>query len=118
MREEVDSSASSLLKSALAVIPRDVTRVRDFLAGMNLPKRGHPERSAGSLATGTQSKDPVDFTIDVPIVRDERRRRSVALQSCACSMQPSSHSSGELCYGDRIQFIRPQKSRPRVPPLE
>ena len=47
------------------------------------------------------------------IVRDERPRRSVALQSCAFSMQPSSHSSGEPCYGHRVQFIPPEKSRPR-----
>ena len=50
------------------------------------------------------------------IVRDERPRRSVALQSCACSMQPSSHSSGELCYGHRVQFIPPKTSRQRVTP--
>src|SRR6266446_4627320 len=51
------------------------------------------------------------------IVREERPRRSVALQSCASSMQPSPHSSGELCYGHRVQFIPHQKSRPRVTPL-
>src|SRR5882724_6855281 len=32
-----------------------------------LPNYGHPERSEGSFATGTNSKDPVDFTIDVPL---------------------------------------------------
>ena len=35
------------------------------LAMNPLPNRGHPERSEGSLATGTESKDPVSFTIDV-----------------------------------------------------
>jgi len=34
---------------------------------MNLPNRGHPERSEGSFATGAQSKDPVSFTMDVPL---------------------------------------------------
>src|SRR5206468_4207686 len=33
----------------------------------HLPNRGHPERREGSLATETQSKDPVEFTIDVPL---------------------------------------------------
>ena len=33
---------------------------------MNLPNRSHPERSEGSFATGTQSKDPVSFTMDIP----------------------------------------------------
>jgi len=33
----------------------------------HLPNRGHPERSEGSFATGTESKDPVDFIFDVPL---------------------------------------------------
>src|SRR5438094_10051522 len=75
----------------------------------HLPNRGHPERSEGSLATGTQSKDPVDFTNDVPL------QFHGILRLRAAPPSPPRRSAQDDC--DSGRFIPPQKSRLRVTPL-
>jgi len=86
-----------------------VTSEGDFSRGMNLPNRGHPERSEGSLATGTQSKDPVDFTNDAPPQFDGILRLRAAPPS------PPRRSAQDDPVVER--FIPPQKSGPCVTPL-
>src|SRR5437868_1408810 len=77
---------------------------------MNLPaNRSHPERSAGSVATGTQSKDPVSFTMDVPVQFHGILRLRAAPPSPA---RRSAQDDSRFCW-----FIPHQKTPRRTTPL-
>jgi len=97
---------------------------------MNLPNCSHPERSERSSATGAQSKDPVSFTMDVPLhfhgilrLRYVRLSASAPLRMTAIwkvhpapKITPACHGPWDEPTGRRFHICAANASGGRVPP--